>query len=97
MEIEFGDEDLRRIYADPAYNGGLDRVIVRAFRKRAMSIRAAADQRDLGKVRGNRFEKLKGRDNEYSVRLNQQWRLILSFKTQGGEQIAILQRIEDCH
>jgi plasmid maintenance system killer protein len=70
MEIEFRDESLRRLFEDAGYDGGYARPLVRAFRKRVPSIRAAADERDLRLAKGNHFEKLTGRSGEHSVRAN---------------------------
>jgi proteic killer suppression protein len=62
------------------------------------AIRAAMDERDLVAVRGNRFEKLKGdRSHQYSVRLNDQYRLILEFEGSGQGKVVVVVGIEDYH
>lgn len=61
------------------------------------TLRAAKDERDLYALKGLRFEKLKGRKGERSVRLNQQWRLILSVEEdEQGTYLQIID-IEDYH
>jgi proteic killer suppression protein len=43
------------------------------------------------------FEKLKGREDEYSIRLNDQWRLIFAFKNEKGLKKVLVKAIEDYH
>jgi proteic killer suppression protein len=98
MEIEFRNSDLDRLETDISFDGGYGRDLVRAFRKRIQSIRAAIDERDLHAVRGNNFEKLKGnRSHQYSMRLNDQWRLILEIKTASPKNIVVVIDIDDYH
>src|SRR6266581_8859912 len=79
MEVRFDDDDdLDRLETDPAFTGGRPPAVVKAFRKVMQFIRAAADERDFFAMRSLHFEKLKGaRDHQRSVRLNDQWRLVL--------------------
>src|SRR5262245_21570435 len=98
MDIEFRDEALDRLETDIKFTGGFGPDVVRAFRKRIQAIRAAVDERDLRQVRGNHFEKLKGeRTHQYSMRLNDQWRLILEIKKADPKNIIIVISIEDYH
>ena len=61
------------------------------------AIDAARDERDLYALKGLHFEKLKGRTRERSVRLNKQWRLIVSSeKDDDGTYILVID-IEDYH
>jgi len=78
MEIRFGNEDLDRLWVDPKYDGGYPSAVIKAYRKRIQFIWAAMDERDFYQMKSLRFEKLKGkRKNQHSMRLNDQWRLIL--------------------
>lgn len=98
MEIEFRNADLDRLETDIGFDGGYGRNLVKAFRKRIQAIRAAVDERDLIAIRGNNFEKLKGnRSHQYSMRLNDQWRLILEIKTASPKNIVVVIDIEDYH
>jgi proteic killer suppression protein len=64
----------------------------------AMSaISAAKDERDLYALKGFRFEKLKGRSGERSLRLNKQWRLILTIEEDEGGVYLLIIDIEDYH
>ena len=98
MEIEYRNPDLDRLETDSEFTAGFSRDLVKAFRKRIQAIRAAVDERDLHAIRGNRFEKLKGsRAHQYSMRLNDQWRLILEIKQASPKNIIIVIDIEDYH
>jgi len=84
--------------ADVASAGGFSLSVVNAFRVRIQAIRAAANENDLRAMKSFRFEKLKGdRQGEYSIRLNDQFRLIFEIeKTEGGNRI-VIRNIEDYH
>ncbi|MEE8625610.1 MAG: type II toxin-antitoxin system RelE/ParE family toxin [Acidiferrobacterales bacterium] len=98
MEIEFEDDDLDRLEVDRWYDAGLPQGVAKAFRKRLQQIRAAPDERDFYALRSLRFEKLKGkRKGEYSMRLNNQYRLILRFKEKDENKVVIIVSIEDYH
>jgi toxin HigB-1 len=98
MEVEFGDDHLERLERDRGYTAGLAQAIERAFRKRMQFIRAALDERDFFSMRSLRFEKLKGaRSHQYSMRLNDQWRLILEIKPGNPKNIIVVVAIEDYH
>ena len=98
MEVEFRNDKLDRLETDPDFDAGFSREIVRAYRRRIQSIRAAADERDLYNVRGHRFKKLKGdREHQYSMRLNDQWRLIIEIKEERPANTVIVVDIEDYH
>ena len=52
------------------------------FRKRMWFLRQSADERDLYAMKSLHFEKLQGdRRHQRSIRLNDQYRLILAFET----------------
>lgn len=91
MEMEYGDEATRRLHQDGvSYGKGFDRQALMRLNR----IRAAADQRDLSALKGNRFEKLKGdRVGTYSIRINDQWRI--TFRIEDNRALDVT--IEDYH
>lgn len=98
MEVEFGDDELSRLETDAAFAGGRSDAIVRAFQKRTQFIRSAIDERDFYTMRSLRFEKLKGnRSHQYSMRLNDQWRLVLEIRPAVPKNIIVVVAIEDYH
>jgi toxin HigB-1 len=62
------------------------------------AIRAAHDERDFYAMKSLRFEKLEGdRSSQRSVRLNDQWRLILEFSGEAPAKTLLIVTIEDYH
>jgi proteic killer suppression protein len=87
MDVSFKDQSLDRLETDADFSAGFADEIVKGFRKAMQHIRAASDERTLYSRRGFRFEKLKGdREGQYSMRLNDQWRLILELHEQGEKK-----------
>ena len=81
MEVEFEDEQLRRLERDTRLDAAYAPGIAAKFRLRMQVIRNAPDERDFYALKSLHFEKLKGDfDGCHSMRLNAQWRLILRMK-----------------
>lgn len=98
FEVSYKDESHEKLERDPEYHGGYSKAIVKAFRKRMWAIRNATDERDLFAMKSVRFERLKGnRKHQHSMRLNDQWRLILELKEEGNTKKIIIINIEDYH
>jgi len=98
FEVLHRDESLERLERDVRYTAGHSPAVVKAFRKRMWSIRNAVDERDLREVKANHFEKLKGkREHQHSMRLNDQWRLIIQLEGKGANKILAVIGIEDYH
>ncbi len=98
MELVFKDNDLARLESDIDFSANYQPNIVKAFRMRMQQIRAAVDERDFYQQKSLRFEKLRGnRAHQHSMRLNDQWRLILEFDGKGTAKIVLIIGIEDNH
>ena len=101
MEVKFLDAKLDRLETDPKFDGGFAQAIVRSYRKTMAFIRAAPDERALWQMRSLRFEKLKGdRVGDCSLRLNDQWRLILRLEADEKAthaKVVCVVKIEDYH
>lgn len=98
VDVRFEDDDLDRLETDPSFTGGYAAPLITSFRKKMQFIRGAQDERDFYSMRSARFERLKGqRDHQYSMRLNDQWRLILEFDGKHPNKIAVIIGIEDYH
>jgi proteic killer suppression protein len=98
MEAVFDDEDLDRLETDPAFTGGHGAPVVKAFRKRMQMIRAATDERTFYALKSLHFEKLHGdREGQHSMRLNDQWRLIVKLKGEAPRKIVHVVEITDYH
>ena len=98
MDIEFADDELDRLETDLRFDAGLPLSAVRGYRKVIGWVRAAQDERDLRQMRSLHFEKLRGdRSNQYSMRVNDQYRLIVEIEKVGGRSKVILVEIVDYH
>jgi proteic killer suppression protein len=98
MDIEYDDESLERLASDLHYDAAFGHDVVKAFRKRIQVIRAAPDERDFRALKSLHFEKLQGqREGQYSMRLNDQWRLILRFVTRERGKTVVVIAIDDYH
>jgi proteic killer suppression protein len=102
MEVRFDDDqDLDRLETDPGFTAGRPPAVVKGFRKVMQFIRAAADERDFYAMRSLHFEKLQGaRDHQRSMRLNDQWRLIVELEGKGAKEekkVVVVKGIEDYH
>lgn len=97
VEARFADDDLARLETQEPHSGRCDQAIVRAFRIRMQTIRAAPDERTFYALRSLRFEELHDRPGVYSMRLNDQWRLTMKFEGKGPGKIVVVIAIEDYH
>ena len=98
MEVSFGDKDLDRLEVDPKFDAGFSQAVVTAFRKRMQVIRMAPDERVFRGLKSLHFEKLKGaRGHQHSIKLNDQWRLIIEFQREEGRKVVRIIAIEDYH
>jgi proteic killer suppression protein len=100
MRVKFFDKNLDRLDTDAKWTGGFSESLVTAFRRRMQQIRSAVDERSFYELRSLHFEKLQGsRSHQRSMRLNDQWRLILQFEESpdGGPKTAVIVAIEDYH
>ena len=72
----------------------LPMTIQNVARRKLRMIEAAKVVEDLRLPPGNRFEKLVGNlDGFYSIRINDQWRIVFKFENGGAENV----RITDYH
>ena len=98
MRIRFATKGLERLATDIKYTHGLGPDIVRAYRKAIGFIEQCSDERDLRAIRGYRLKQLEGnRQDECSLRLNDQWRLILQFVRDSDGKLVLIINVEDYH
>lgn len=99
MRVVYEDDDLRRLAEDASFaprRWGSD--IIRAYRKKIQLLYAATDERDLYAMRSLRLEQLKGnRAGTSSIRLNDQFRLIIKFETDDAGRTVIVIEMVDYH
>ena len=99
MRIRFEDDDLERLYTDISFHHPrFSRDLIKQFRKKMQLLVAAIDDRDLRNYRGLRLEKLDAdRVGQHSIRLNDQFRLILRFETDDEGRLVVIVEMTDYH
>jgi toxin HigB-1 len=99
VRFRFKDKKLEALYTEEKNAHKYPGVIDDFFEVMAV-ITAAVDERDLYAQKGFHFEKLsgqRGKQGQRSLRLNKQWRLIITIeKDQNGSYLLVID-IEDYH
>ena len=99
MRIDFEDDELRRLYEEPDLHAPrYGRDLVKAFRRKMGLIVAASSEQDLRGMKSLHFEKLAGdRAGQHSIRLNDQWRLILRLEDDDDGRVLVIVEVADYH
>jgi toxin HigB-1 len=98
MDVTFKDESLGRLETDASFSAGFGGAVVKAYRKRMQQIRAATNERTLYAYRSLHIEKLKGdREGQLSMRLNDQWRLVIELHGDAPRKTVCVIEIVDYH
>ena len=98
MEVTFATDDLQSLAFVDGHRTKVPREIVKKYVQRIDLIIAAPDERDFARLRALNFERMKGgRSHQHSMRLNDQWRLILELKGEGRNKVVHIVSIEDYH
>ncbi len=89
MIQSFRDDETRRLFET-----GKSRqfaIIARVAARKLEQLNAARELRDLRSPPGNRLETLKGdRSGQYSIRVNDQFRICFAWTESGPEQVEIV-------
>jgi toxin HigB-1 len=89
MDVEFRDKSLALVETDRAAETRLPISVINSLRHKLVVIRAAPDERTLRNWKSLHYEKMN--DEERSIRLNDQYRLIFTINTEcTPNKIAIL-------
>lgn len=95
MRYQFTTDDLAILF-NTGRGMNLHPSVVKAFIKVMRIIDAAQDERDLRAAKGRHMEKLSGtREGQYSVRLNDQYRLIFTIeRDEEGNYLLIIELVD---
>jgi toxin HigB-1 len=86
----FNDKETERIWRRRG-SRKLDQSTQRVALRKLLILDAADSLDDLRVPPGNRLEKLRGdRTNQYSIRVNQQWRICFRWTAAGPEDVEIV-------
>ena len=98
MEFRFKTNRLEALYTTKKNAHDYPEGVVKSFFKVTSLISAATDLRDLAAIKSRHFEKLQGdREGQYSMRLNNQFRLILELQEHAGGKYLLIVEIADYH
>jgi proteic killer suppression protein len=90
MIISFGDKDTHKIWEGERVKG-FSIEIQEISRRKLRMLNSSQDINDLMVPPSNRLEKLKGKLKEfYSIRVNNQWRIIFKWKNGNAELVEII-------
>lgn len=82
---------LSRSVAEGTVKKGFPADLVHRAQQLIILLNAAADIKDLRSPPGNRLEALSGnRDGQYSIRINQQWRICFVWSDGGADEVEIV-------
>jgi proteic killer suppression protein len=96
MEVLFDDATLALIETDDAGKTKLPVPVVKSARRKLTVLRAAPDDRSLRNWKSLHYEKLKGgREGQRSIRLNDQYRMILTLDESVNPPTITILGIED--
>ena len=99
MRIRFKDHQLRRLHEEPNFiHSRFGIEVTKAFRKKVGFLLSARSENDIRAMRSLHYEKLKGkRSHQRSLRLNDQWRLVLEIQTDDNGKEILIVEIVDYH
>lgn len=94
----FEDSRLALIETPRAAETRLPVSVIQSARRKLSVIRAATDERTLRNWKSLHYEKMKGaRDDQRSIRLNSQWRMVFSIDTECSPNKVTVIAVEDYH
>jgi toxin HigB-1 len=97
MEIVYSDSKLALVETDRASETRLPQEVINALRDKLVVIRAATDERTLRSWKSLHYEKLQGRGDQRSIRINKQWRLVFTIDTKTRPNRLTVLGVEDYH
>ncbi len=102
MRFRFADQGLQDLYQDEdaAQWRKYPPAVMNGFFKTLQAVEEALNERDLRALRGLHLEQLqgtRGRRGEHSMRLNVQYRLIVTLEDQPEGRTIVIHAIEDYH
>jgi proteic killer suppression protein len=98
LEVAIRDNVLLSLATDKNARSGFPQSVEKKFRLRVQQIMSFIDEREFYALKSLHFEKLKGdRSHQHSIRLNDQWRMILEFEGDAPNKKIIIVGIEDYH
>ena len=93
MLYDFKTKKLADLYQKGT--GPYPQPVIKAFAKKIFLIKNAKDEGDLRALKSNHFEKMRGKKDQYSIRLNSKYRLIFKLLKDGSCKIVLIEEISN--
>lgn len=98
LEVVIRNAGLLDLATNKNARSGFPQAVEKKFRFRIQQIMSFVDERDFYSLKSLHFEKLKGdRSHQHSIRLNDQWRMILEFEGEAPNKRIVVVGVEDYH
>jgi len=98
MEIEFGDDEIALICTDRAHKLGLPIGVIKSARRKLVLLHDAPDERTLRNWKSLNYKMLKGdKKRRRSIRLNDQYRMVISVDGKKQPPVVTVLEIGDTH
>ncbi|MGK7886759.1 MAG: type II toxin-antitoxin system RelE/ParE family toxin [Crocosphaera sp.] len=100
VRFQFKKKKIEALYTEEKNSHKYPDVVVENFFEVMSIIEAAESEQDLYALKGLRFEKLsgkRGKEGQRSLRLNNQWRLIVVIEKDAQGKYILIIDIEDYH
>jgi toxin HigB-1 len=98
VEFRFDSDELKCVWENERNSLGHGTEIDKKFRDRVRIIKNAKDERDLRALKSLHYEQLKGkRKNQTSIRLNDQWRILLQWEKYQDRKRLVIIAVADYH
>ena len=92
MELKFKADRLRKIAYEVGYTDGLPGDVVRALRMRLQALESASEERILFSLSPwLELEPLGADSSQYSMRVTDDWQLLLEFEDGDDERVAVIE------
>jgi proteic killer suppression protein len=93
--VTYADERLERLYTHGTGSNSYPEAVVTMFIRRIRTLEAAVDERTLRALKSLHFEALHERRyrGKHSLRLNDQWRLVVAISGSGDEKTVAIHEI----
>jgi toxin HigB-1 len=97
MRIEFADDHLARICTADAHKLGLPIAVIRAAQRKLVLLEQAPDERTLRGWKSLNYKKLNGRENQRTIRVNDQYRIVFELIEDERPPAIRILAIDDTH
>jgi proteic killer suppression protein len=98
LDVVFREQGLYELATDKNAKSGFPQAIKKEFRLRIQQIMSAVDAHDLYSLTSLHVEKLeRDKSHQHSIRLNDQWRLIVEFEDEASKKRIVIAVIENYH